>query len=405
MSKAIVRSVVTAAILSAGWSSAQAADPKTSPECAPQFTAAQTALAAKNYAEVSAKAREALGKCRKPDDGYAANYFLLEVAKAQKNNAGIIEGLEGMLASGFEPGPGTANQFRKALVTANYQQKNFPQAIKFGTDLIKSGGADEDVYTVVGQSYYQTKQYGEAVKLFGGLVDTAEKAGRKPDRRQLTLLQDAYAKAGNDVAAQTTLEKLVRYYPTADTWLVLLYEVKKERLDPRQKLHVYRLMEVTGNLKQQGDFSAYSEAATAMGLPNESNRILDTGLKANAFTQETEKARAQRYLASGQSRVEAARAELPKLEAQAKVAATGNEYVTLGMMHYSFDAYPKAVESLKAGIAKGGLKNAADAQIALGEAQIKAGQKSEAAATFKAIKTDDALTERIAKLWALYASS
>ena len=37
---------------------------------------------------------------------------------------------------------------------------------------------------MVGQAYYQQKNYGEAVKLFGGLVEADEKAGRKPERSQ-----------------------------------------------------------------------------------------------------------------------------------------------------------------------------------------------------------------------------
>ena len=71
---------------------------------------------------------------------------------------------------------------------------------------------------------------------------------------------------------------------------------------------------------------------------------------------------------------------------------------------YSFGQYPQAVEALSAGITKGSLKNLADAQMTLGVAQHKAGQKAEAAKTFRAIKTDDELTQRISKLWALHAS-
>jgi tetratricopeptide (TPR) repeat protein len=216
--------------------------------------------------------------------------------------------------------------------------------------------------------------------------------------------QHSYAKAGNDEAAQATLEKLVRHYPESQTWLALLYDVQTERLDPRQKLHVYRLMESTGNLNRGPDFMAYSDAATSLGLPNESHHVLDVALKAKAFEQDTERSRAQRYLSSARTRAEAHRAQLAKLEAEAKAAPTGNEYVSLGMGYYSFGQYPKAIEALKAGIAKGGLKNAADAQLTLGAAQLKASQKAEAAKTLRAIDGGDEVTQRIAKLWALHAS-
>jgi hypothetical protein len=406
MSKTIVRSVLMVAVLATSSLTALAANaPKTSPAFGDQFTAADAALKAKRYGEAEAKAREVLASgSRKPDDTYAAHYFLLEGAKARKDMPGIIAGLEGMLESGFSPGVAEQNQFRTALVTAHYQTKNYQQAIKHGTDLIKNGGANEDVYTVVGQSYYQTRNFGEAVKVFEGLVSTSEKAGRKPDRRQLSLLQDAYAKAGNEAAAQTTLEKLVRHYPTADTWMVLLYEVKKEKLDPRQRVHLFRLMDATGNLKHAADIMAYSDAAMQLGLYEEANKALDIGVKGNLFKTPEEQSRASRYLASNTTRAAAGRAELAKLETEAKGAATGNEFAALAMQQFSYAEYAKAVEAAKAAVAKGGLKNTADVQLTQGTAQLKAGQKSEAAQTFRGIKTEDAVALRIAKLWALYAS-
>ena len=148
----------------------------------------------------------------------------------------------------------------------------------------------------------------------------------------------------------------------------------------------------------------YSTAATQLGLANESQHVLDAGLKGEAFEQKVERDRAMRYLKSEATRAATLRAELAKQESAARAAPTGNEYVTLGMAHYSFRQYPKAIEALKAGIAKGGLKNVADAQLTLGAAQLKAGQKAEAAQTLKAIKADDEVTQRIAKLWALHAS-
>ncbi len=406
MTKTIVRSVLVAAVLAAGnlTVSAQNAAPTTTPALGEIFTAAQNAVTAKKWQEAEAKAKEALSKQKKPDDIYAAHYFLLEVDKAQKNNAGIIEHLEGMLNSGFSPGPAAQAQFRKALLSAYFQQRNYAQAIKHGTDLIKSGQADGDVYTVVGQAYYQQKNYGEAIKIFNDRVTAAEKAGRKPERNELVLLQSSYDKAGNAEAAQATLEKLVRHHPTADTWLALLYEVKRERLDPRQKVQLYRLMDSTGNLKHATDFMAYAEAAQSLGLSNEAAVALESGLnQSKVFAEGTEKDRAQRYLNSNREKAAADRGELAKLQAEGRAAATGDVLVALGMAQFSYGQHADAVQSLQAGIAKGGLKNAADAQMTLGVAQLKAGQKADAAKTFRAVNSDNAITERISKLWALHA--
>lgn len=405
MTKTIIRSVLVSAVLAAGSFVASAQNaPTTSPALGEIFTAAQKAMEGKRWQEVETRAREALSKQRKPDDIYAAHYFLLEVDKARNNHAGVIEHLEGMLNSGFSPGAAAQAQFRKALLTAYFQQKNDAQAIKHGTDLIRSGAADSDVYMVVGQAYYRQNNFAEAIKIFSDRVAAAENAGRKPERNELVLLQSSYDKAGNARAAQATLEKLVRHHPTADTWLALLYEVKKERLDPRQKMHLYRLMDSTSNLKHPSDFMAYAEAAQSLGLSNEAAAALESGLnRSGVFAEGTERDRAERYLKSNRDKAEADKGGLGKLQAEGRAAATGDVLVALGAARFSFGQYAEAIESLQAGIAKGGLRNVADAQMTLGEAQLKAGKKSEAARTFRAVKSDNPVTERIAKLWALHA--
>src|SRR5690606_9343066 len=144
------------------------------------------------------------------------------------------------------------------------------------------------------QAHYRQNNFAEAIKIFSDRVAAAERAGRTPERNELVLLQSSYDKAGNAQAAQTTLEKLVRYHPTSETWLALLYEVRKERLDPRQKVQLYRLMDVTGNLKHPTDFMAYAESAQSLGLSNEAAVALESGLnESKVFAEGTEKDRAE----------------------------------------------------------------------------------------------------------------
>jgi TolA-binding protein len=222
----------------------------------------------------------------------------------------------------------------------------------------------------------------------------------------LILLQSSYDKAGNKEAAQATLEKVVRHYPDSKTWLALIYDLKKEVKDPRTRVQLYRLLDSTGNLDLAADFTAYSDSAMALGLMAEAGRVLDKGIKVKAFATQTEADRAARYLASATERAASGKAELAKLATEAKGAATGNEYVALGMQQASYEMYADAVESLRAGIAKGGLKNATDAQMTLGYAQFRAGQKSEAIKTFREVNGgSDDVTQRLAKFWAMHSGA
>ena len=60
----------------------------------------------------------------------------------------------------------------------------------------------------------------------------------------------------------------------------------------------------------------------------------------------------------------------------------------------------KALELLKAGIAKGKLTNPDEAGILLGIANLRVNNKAEAEKAFRTVKADPTMT-RIAKLWLL----
>ena len=62
----------------------------------------------------------------------------------------------------------------------------------------------------------------------------------------------------------------------------------------------------------------------------------------------------------------------------------------------------KGVQLIQQGIAKGGLKRPEDAKLHLGIAQLAAGDKAKAQATFKTVQGTDG-TADLARLWALYA--
>jgi tetratricopeptide (TPR) repeat protein len=413
MSKSYIRGVVAALALAVGgvmapmaWSQAQAPQPKISPTLAKTFKAAQEAQQAKRWPEVVAKAEEVLGTSgRKPDDTYYAYFLLFEAARATGNNAEMRKSLEGLVDSGFLT-PAQQAPYLRALMSIASQAKDHDAAIDYANRVIKTGAAEPEIYTTVGQSYYQKGNFGEASKFLNNLVNDQIKDGKTPREQDLALLQSSYAKLGNKNAEIDALEKLVVYYPKTSYWDALLYTVRgNPALEPRQKLQVYRLMWATGTLKQGTDYARFAELATMVGLPAEAQKVFEAGLKANAFTDETEKARATRLMASAAKTAEADKAGLAKLEADGKAAATGDLDVVVGMSYYSFDDPAKAVEALQRGVSKGGLKEAlaVEGPLVLGIAQVRAKDNAGALKTFQGIKATDPEWQRIVKLWTLYA--
>lgn len=376
-----------------------------SPAAAKTLKAAVDASTAKNFALSISKAQEALALPGKtPYDSLVA-YQLLAYAYAQQGNAAeALKALQGQIDSGAMS-PAEQAKAIKTMTGVAYQQKNYAQAAEFGNRMIRSGDADAETYGIVGHSLYQQGKYADASKLLDDYVDDQERKGQVPRESTLNVLRGSQDKLGNKNGVIDTLEKLVVHYPKPEYWDILLYTQRRDpKLTERQTLQVYRLMQATNTLKQASDFTEMADLAANAGVPGEAQRTLEQGLAANAFTQETDKSRATRLLASAKKSVAADQAGLAKLEADAKAAKTGDLAFAAGAAYYGTANYPKAIESLNLALTKGGLKNPPEAQMMLGISQLRANNKAEAVKTFRSIKTEDPLTQRIAKLWVLYAS-
>lgn len=405
MSKSMLRTAFAVVLLAVGGAAVAANAPKVSEANAKTLKAAQDALQAKKYDEAVAKANEAIasGKATK-DDLYTAHYMKFKAYEARNDYANMIKGLSGQLDSGFLPASDHP-VLMKAIVTLAYNIKDFDTTIDYGSRLTKANAADQQTYTLVGQSYYQKKNYGEAASFLGSLVNDQEKRGQKPTEQNLKLIRVCYDRLSKEDDARDILEKLVVHYPKPEYWNELLYKVRRDpKLSERQTLQVYRLMQDTRTLQQGADFIEMSDIAGNVGIPGEAQRVLDEGVKAKAFTDEAGKARSERLLASATKRATDSRNELGKLEGEAKAAASGELDTALGMAQFGFGQYDKAAEALGRALTKGKVPNAEDVQLTLAIAQLRSGSAGEALKTMRAIKTQDPLMQRIVRLWVLKAS-
>lgn len=410
MVKTKVSAVVAALVLAAGGlalapAAMAAGAPKISEANAQTLKDAQDAMGKGNWAVVISKADQALANAKKtPDDVYTAWYFKMKAYEAQKNAPKVIETLQGQVDSGFLA-PNEQGTYLKAIAQMHYQQRDYNKAIEYGERLAKNGVNDPDVNTLVGQSYYLQKKYGEAARFLNGVVTDQEKRGQKPREQPLQLLRQSYDNLGNKDAAQDVLEKLVVHYPKPEYWDNLLYSLRRDpKLNERQTLQVYRLMQDTKTLRRGEDYSEMSDIALDAGMPGEAYRVLDEGLNAKAFKDDQSIARGTRLRDSAKKHADTDRAALAKLEADAKASGDAALDVSVGMSYFGYGEYGKAIEALSRGLAKGSaLPNASQAQLTLGIAQLRSKNNAEAIKTFRAIKTDDALMQRIVRLWTLHA--
>jgi tetratricopeptide (TPR) repeat protein len=386
--------------------SISAAEPTVSKASAKTLAAAMEAQKAKRCPEAVSKSKEALGIAEKTAyDSYVAYSILAYCYQTMNNKAEMFAALKGKLDTGIPQGA-EQNQVLSNMYGTAFELKDFAQAEELGQRLIRSGTAGPQAYDQVAVAMVAQGKQAEAIKFLSDHVADMEKRGQRPSEATLTRLRDLQEKAGNTAAASQTVEKLVMHYPKPEYWRLLTHGLARDsKLNDRQKMQIYRLRVATGTLKLCQDYTEMADFAVNSGLAGEGQTVIDQGLAAKACTVPADQARLERLRNQAMRIAGEERGRLAKLEADAKVAKTGEPDVAVGSSLFGFGEYPKAAEWLSRGVGKGGLKDVADAQLALGIAYFRAGNKAEALKTFNSIKATDPYTQRIVRLWTLYVSS
>ncbi len=394
---------IMAALAPASSALAQEKAPKNSAALAKPLKEANDDIKAKKYSDAITKLKAAEGMSGKtPADQYIIDQMLSFSYIKTQQYPEAAKYLEAELDSGMAP---QAEQptLVKQLAAINYQIKNYDKAVEFGNRAIKGGYADDQIRTIVGQSYYLKGDWKNTLKFESDIVNNQIKAGQTPTNESLALIYSACTKLQDEACQTQAVEKMVTYYPKPETWAQLLYGIRKDTSSNETDLfQTYRLMLDTDVLKDPTDYTEMAELALDQGSPGDAQNVLEKAQAKSVFTDQRSKDRSERLLASAKKRATADQAGLPKLEKEADAAATGDKNIAVGRAYLGYGQYDKAVDQLSKGLSKGGVKNEADARLTLGIAQLKGGHKDDAMKTFKAVKGDPAL-ERLANLWGLHA--
>ncbi len=377
--------------------------PKNSAALAKPLKEANDDIKAKKYSDAISKLKAAEGMSGKtPADQYIIDQMLSFSYIKTQQYPEAAKYLEAELDSGMAP-QSEQPTLIKELATINYQIKNYEKAIDFGNRAIKGGFADDQIRTIVGQSYYLKGDWKNTLKFENDIVNNQIKAGQTPTNESLALIYSACTKLQDEACQTQAVEKMVTYYPKPDTWAQLLYGIRKDTSGNETNLfQTYRLMLDTDVLKDPTDYTEMAELALDQGSPGEAQSVLEKAQAKSVFTDQRSKDRSQRLLESAKKRATADQAGLPKLEKEADAATTGDKNLAVGRAYLGYGQYDKAADQLSKGLSKGSVKNEADARLTLGIAQLKGGHKDDAMKTFKAVKGDPAL-ERLANLWGLHA--
>jgi tetratricopeptide (TPR) repeat protein len=382
---------------------ATAADaPTVSPKLAKDFSDAQDAKNAKKWPDVIAKVKaiQANPEPKSAYDNYVANAFLMQAYLGLGDQGNLEQPLEVLAASDYEPAAQKPAIYQ-SLASLNFQSKNYDKAIEFTNKAIALGNSSEDMTQMLASSYYLSNRYKEALAVWQDIVSKAEAAGKKPDEKTLKLIWQTSLQLKDDGTQGKVIEKLVAYYPKPEYWQNAMVSLKTADIhDDRLLLNIYRLKSEVGVLTVGDEYSEMAQIALDQANPGLAQSAMETAIGKKIFTDPRDQDRAQRLLDLAKKQAATDRATLPKDEADAASAPTGDVLVNIGATYMGFGMNDKAVAAISAGIAKGNLKRPNEDYLLLGIAEARMKNNAEAARAFGKVSGDPKYV-RLAKLWQL----
>ncbi len=296
-----------------------------------------------------------------------------------------------LIQSGRQP-IADQQQMMSALAILAYQQGNYGQAVQWGQRYQSTGAGDPRMTTLLAQSYYMGNNCDAVEKVLKPVVDKEVRAGHPPLEDDLKLLGSCYQKQKNNAGYIAVLEQLVGSYPTPAYWSQLIDSLQADaRFSGRFELDVYRLKRATDTLKSADDYMQMAQLAILAGYGAEALSVINQGFDSGALGKGADAERGQRL----RSLASKAAQPLP-----AAAAGNGPALVDTGFAEALSGRYQQGIDSMEAGLAKGGFTDVNEARLHLGVAYYLAGQKAKAAKMFGVVAGDgEAAT--LARLWKL----
>jgi tetratricopeptide (TPR) repeat protein len=357
--------------------------------------------------------RDALAKLREVEavpNRTAHENFLLEQMRASAalgagDNEQAIKAMQALIASGKLSGA-DESRYSSNIASLYYRAANYKSAAEWAQRALRSNPGDATMRGILIQSHFLAGDLAAASREALADVQAAEKAGRAPPEERLQLLANI-ASRGNDRGAYVTaLERLVAYYPKREYWEDLLRRLEaKPGFSNRLTMDLYRLRLATKTVTSASDYLEMAQLALQQRQVGEAKQIVEEGFKAGLLGKGPEAERHQRLQALVDQRLQEAPAALQAAEADARAAKDGNALVNVGFAYANLGETEKGIDLMQQGIklmqqapAKGRQPRLDDANLHLGVALHRAGQKSRANQAFKAVSGTDGAAD-IARLW------
>ena len=355
----------------------------------------QTAVNAKDTANIPAKLAAAKAKAKNKDDHYVIAQLQLKAAVDAQDNAGMISGIDAVLASGVVPAA-TQPSLYLNLGKLQYNAKAYDKAGAAFERVLQLDPNNVDATVMLAEARNSQGRTAEGVALIQKAIAARTAAGQKPEenwyKRAVKLSYDAKLPTTTAVALQW-----VEAYPSPKNWreAIRLYQIGSG-LDDAALIDSMRLAYAAGALQGENDYFRFTNTLVTKGFPGEAKAVLDQGFAAKSI--DKSRATFSQLYSLASTRSQGDRASLAASATAAKAAADAKKAMTTAEAYYGYGDYAQAADLYRAALTKSGVDKDL-ANLRLGMALARAGDKAGATAALNAAGGAQA---PVAKLWLTY---
>jgi tetratricopeptide (TPR) repeat protein len=257
-----------------------------------------------------------------------------------------------------------------------------------------------NAYVLLANGYFQLKDYDKSLSNIQIAIDREEAAGKLPKEQWYNLARFIHFDRDNFREALDILEILIMYYPKKQYWVQASHLYGEEKDEARQ-LAILEATYEQNLLDRSQDIVLLSQLYLQAEVPFPAARAMEKGLADDIVEKES-----KNYELAGVAwrQAQEVTKSLPMLEAAASKSEKGELYARLGNVYLDVDKNKEAVEALKRGLDRGGVKRPDQARLALGMAYFNLGDFNAARRAFREARKDKR-ARSYADQWLKYITS
>jgi tetratricopeptide (TPR) repeat protein len=233
-------------------------------------------------------------------------------------------------------------------------------------------------YILLGQAYYQLKEYEQAVPAVNQAIEITRAQGKRINENWYLLLRLFHYELGNYPEVIRVLEQLISEYPKKEYWLQLA-AMHGETGATEKRLAIYGVAHAQGMLATETEQVLYAQLLLQAGIPYKAGTILRAGIESGTIEKTASN---YRLLSQAWTLAQEDSDAIEALVAAARLSGDGELDARLAQSYLNLGNFAQSAEAARSALKKG-VNDSDQVQVLLGMALCEMDRYDDARQAFR----------------------